>query len=123
MEISLMTDVLFKPGSVILSDQGKKALDEAAKTIMEQHGDKFITVEGHTDSDQIKLSKWDSNWQLGSARSLAVLNYLLKQGVDPAKSSAATYGPYQPIASNDTKEDKAKNRRAVIVIYTGWPRF
>lgn len=123
MEISLMTDVLFKPGSVVLSDQGKKALDEAAKTIMEQDADKFITVEGYTDSDPIKVSHWDSNWQLGSARSLAVLNYLIKKGVNPEKCSAATYGQYQPVAPNDSKENKAKNRRAVIVIYTGWPRF
>lgn len=123
MEISLMTDVLFNPGSNILSEQGKKALDDAAAKITSEHGDKFITVEGHTDSDPIKLSKWASNWHLGSARSLAVLEYLIKKGVNPEKSSAATFGPYQPVVANDTKENKAQNRRSVIVIYTGWPRF
>lgn len=123
MEISLLADVLFVPGSDILSAQGKKALDDAAKKIMDAHEGKFITVEGHTDSDPIKYSKWDNNWELGSARSLVVLDYLVKKGLDPAKCSAATYGPFQPVAENDSKANKAKNRRAVIVIHTGWPRF
>lgn len=123
MEISLMTDVLFKPGSTVLSEQGKKALDDAAKKIVDVHEGKFVTIEGYTDSDPIKYSKYRDNWQLGSERALAVLSYMIKKGLDPAKCSAATYGPYQPVAPNDSVANKAKNRRAVIVIYTGWPRF
>lgn len=114
VEITLTADVLFNSGSATLSSGGMKALDEAATKISK---DQFVMVEGHTDTDPIKASSWKSNWELGAARSLAVLHYLSdKGGVDPAKMGASTYSQYQPVGS-----DKAKNRRAVIVLYTGWP--
>lgn len=114
VEITLTADVLFNSGSADLSSGGMKALDAAAKQIDK---DQFVMVEGHTDTDPIKSSNWKSNWELGAARSLAVLHYLAdKGGVDPAKLGASTYSQYQPVGA-----DKAKNRRAVIVLYTGWP--
>jgi len=122
VEISLAADLLFKPGSARLSNEGKAELDKAAQTIMSQHKDKFIMIEGHTDSQPIKASGWKSNWELGSARALAVLHYLSAKGVDPALLSAATFSKYQPVASNDTKEGMAKNRRAILVVYTNWPK-
>jgi len=119
-EISLGSDVLFRPGSAMLSAKGKTKLDEAAATIEAQYKGKFIMVEGHTDDQPIKLSSWKSNFELGSARALAVLHYLTKKGVDPANLSAGTFSQYQPIAANDTKEGRQQNRRAIIVIYTNW---
>ena len=119
-EISLGADVLFRPGSAVLSETGKKALDEAAAKLKSQYGGKFIMVEGHTDSDPIQHSRWKSNWELGAARALAMLHYLGGKGMDPAKMSAATFSQYQPISDNGTADGKAKNRRAVIVIYSNW---
>lgn len=123
MELSLPTDLLFASGSNRLSDAGKKALKEAAAKVKECHAGMFVTVEGHTDIDPIKVSNWKDNWDLGAARALVVLRYLISQGVDPAMCSAATYAFYQPVDPATTKEAKAKNRRANIVIHTGWPRF
>jgi chemotaxis protein MotB len=115
VEITLTADVLFRPGSAVLSEHGKKALDEAAKQI--KASGKNVMFEGHTVSDPIKASNWKTNWELGAARSLAVLHYLIdKGGVESAKLAAATYSQYQPVG-----KDKAKNRRAVIVLYSGWP--
>lgn len=123
MEITLLSDVLFEPGKARLSAEGRKALDDAAAKIGEAYGDKFVTVEGHTDSDPIKTSGWKDNWDLGAARSMAVLRHLIKKGVEPQKASAATFSEYQPASDNGSKEGKKKNRRSVIVVHTGWPRF
>ncbi|MCL5269047.1 MAG: OmpA family protein [bacterium] len=124
-EITLLSDVLFKPGSARLSDAGKKALDDAAARLKSEYAGKFIMVEGHTDSDPIKLSAnlWKDNWDLGAGRAMAVLRYLIdKDSVDPARCSAATFSHYQPVATNATKEGKTQNRRAIIVIYNQSPR-
>lgn len=122
-EISLLTDVLFNPGSATLSDRGKQTLRDAASRLKSEFAGKFIMVEGHTDSDPIRHSSWKDNWELGSARALAVLRSLISDGgVEPARGSAATFAFYQPVATNDTKEGKAQNRRAVIVIYDEYPR-
>jgi len=120
LEISLGADVLFKPGSARLSDAGKAALDRAAGQIKSEYAGKFVMVEGHTDADPISISGWKSNWELGAARALTVLHYLADKGLEPANMSAATFSKYQPVADNSTKDGKAKNRRAVIVIYKNW---
>jgi len=120
VEISLGADVLFAPGSAKLTDAGKKALDSTAATLKSKYAGKFIMVEGHTDSDPIKHSGWTTNWELGAARALTVLHYLDSKGVDVAKMSAATFSKYQPVADNGSKDGKAKNRRAVLVVYKNW---
>ena len=122
-EISLGTDVLFKTGSSRLSAKGKKALMNAAEDLKTKASGKFVMIEGHTDARPIKHSHWKSNWDLGSARALTVLHFLVDKGVDPAMLSAATFSKYQPVGSNDTKEGCQQNRRAAIVVYSQWPRF
>jgi chemotaxis protein MotB len=116
MEFS--ADVLFTPGSDVLTDAGTTALDQAVRTIQSRYADKLIRVEGHTDNDPIAASGWKSNWELGAARSLAVLHYVVDtHGVANTRVSAITYGEYQPKASNATPEGKSQNRRAVIKIF------
>jgi len=121
-EISLGADVLFRSGSATLSAKGKQALEAAAQRVKGEGAGKFVMVEGHTDAQPIQRSHWKSNWELGAARALTVLHYLTDKGVDPAMLSAATFSKYQPVASNDTKEGRSENRRAVIVVYNNWPR-
>lgn len=118
VEMSMEADVLFEPGSARLSAGGKEVLDEAAEKIMDGHHGEFITVEGHTDSDPIRHSNWKDNWDLGSARALAVLRYMHEKGVDPAKTAACTFSKYQAVS-----DQKAQNRRAIIVIHSGWPMY
>jgi len=122
LEINLAADLLFKSGSAILSKVGKAKLDEAAQKITSQFKGKFVMIEGHTDSQPIKHSHWKTNWELGAARSLTVLHYLTSKGVDPALLSAATFSKYQPVADNGSKEGRAQNRRAMIVVYSNWPK-
>ena len=121
-EITLLSDVLFQSGSDVLSDAGKKALDEAAEKVKAESSDHFVQIEGHTDTDPIRASSWKTNWELGVARSLAVLHHLVGKGVAPEHLSAATFSQYHPVTGNDSAEGKSKNRRSVIVIWTNWPR-
>ena len=117
IEMELSNDILFGSGRAVLTSAGQQLLDEAAGKIKAAHLDKNIQIEGHTDSDPISASNWRSNWELGAARALAVLHYLKdKHGLDADKLSAVTYGEHKPISS-----DKGRNRRSVIVLYTGWP--
>jgi chemotaxis protein MotB len=109
--------VLFDSGSAILKDQGKSVLDEIATIIKERFAGKELAVEGYTDNVPITHSGWKSNWELGAARALSVLHYMINnQGFEPAKISATSYGEFRPVADNATEEGRQKNRRAVVVI-------
>lgn len=116
--IALPNTVLFKSGSAKLTDEGKRLLDDAVAKIKELGPDKMIVVEGHTDSDPIVNSGWKSNWELGAARSLAVVHYLQdSQGIAGESLNAATGGEYHPAAGNDTAEGKATNRRTLLMVH------
>lgn len=119
--MTIEADVLFRSGSNVLSSEGKKILSEAAATIKDKYADSYVTIEGHTDTDPIRASgsRWRDNWDLGSGRANAVLRYLVSQGVDESKLATMSYSYNQPVSETD----KSKNRRAVIVVNSGWPRF
>jgi len=116
LEMTILGETLFKSGSADLLPGASKTLDGIAKLIKEKYADKDIDIEGHTDSDPIKHSKWPSNWELGKARALTVLHYFEKQGLTSAKLSATTFGEFRPVASNATPEGKKQNRRVVVVV-------
>lgn len=121
VELTLLSDVLFRPGKAQLSDQGRGILNETAEKIKALGADRKVMIEGHTDSQPIRASNWKSNWELGAARSLAVVHYLISQGVEPSKLAASTYSQYEPVASNDNADGRSQNRRAVVVITVGRP--
>ncbi|MBW1902469.1 MAG: OmpA family protein, partial [Deltaproteobacteria bacterium] len=79
-----------------------------------------IQVEGHTDDVPIRSRQFPSNWELSSARALAVLRLLLeKSDIEPERLSAAGYGEYHPNVPNDSSENRRLNRRVDIVIVPG----
>lgn len=119
LEMTLLADAYFEPGSARLTANGRTELAKAAKKIKAEFADSYVTVQGHTDSQPIRFSSWRDNWELGSARSLAVLRYLIDQGVNAERASAETFSMYRPVAPNTSPQDMAKNRRAVIVVHTG----
>lgn len=117
LELTILDKVLFASGSDELTSKGQQILDQVAEIIKQHFPTKEIMVEGHTDNVPIKYSGWKSNWELGAARALAVLHYLIdKHGFNPAKMSAVTYSFYRPVADNSTPEGRQQNRRSVIVI-------
>lgn len=115
MMLEMPSDVLFPSGSAQLSSQGQATIDEVAG-VLKTIPDREFQVEGHTDSVPIKNDRYASNWHLGAARALVVVDRMLAQGMAKTHLSAASFGEYRPVASNDTPEGKTANRRIEIVL-------
>jgi chemotaxis protein MotB len=74
-------------------------------------------VEGHSDDQPIHTAQFRSNWELSTARAMAVLMLLVDDsGIDPRKVSIAGYGQYRPVADNSTPEGRQLNRRVDLVV-------
>ena len=115
--ITLADNILFDSGKAKIKEDAYPVLDKIIKVVKEKAPDKNIGVEGHTDNVPIKHSGWKSNRELSTARANNVYHYLVDVGkIDPSRLTTMGYGEYRPVASNDTKEGKAKNRRVEIVI-------
>lgn len=125
MVVALATDILFASGKAELSDEGKSALAEVAG-ILADIPDRSYQVEGHTDNVPIQTAQYPSNWELASARAVAVVRTLIEGGMPEDRVSAASFSKNKPVASNDTKEGRAHNRRIEIVVVpdlSGLPGF
>lgn len=114
IEISLDDTVVFQSGGVEPVDDALPIIEKIAG-IMNQH-DNAMLVEGHTDNVPIRSSVFPSNWELSAARAATVVRYLALEGVSPSRMGAMGYGEFQPVARNDTKAGKSKNRRVVLLI-------
>lgn len=114
--IILSDNILFDSGKSQLKDRAHSVLDNVSEIVNREVPEKNIGVSGHTDNVAITYSSWKSNWELSTARATTVLHYLESKDVNPKKLSATGYGEHRPVASNDTPEGKAKNRRVEIVI-------
>jgi chemotaxis protein MotB len=114
LEIDLRSALLFESGSERLSSNARLVLEEIANTLKSnQHQ---ITVRGHTDNMPIETIRFRSNWELSAARAVSVVRLLQQIGIAPQRLAAQGLGEYQPIASNDTAEGRAKNRRVTIAV-------
>ena len=109
--LNLSSDIFFDAGAATIKTSAKKSLDKVAAALKKDYAGKDVRVEGHTDSDPIRRSKWKSNQELSEARAKAVRDYLVKQGVDSGALSMVGYGSEKPRGA-----DKAKNRRVEVVV-------
>ena len=114
--ITFVAEVLFDSGKVKLKKESLPILDKVVKILKETVPGNRVGIEGHTDNEPIKYSRWKSNWELSAQRALSVLHYLEKSAIASERLSAIGYGEHQPIASNDLVEGKQLNRRVEIVI-------
>ena len=107
------SEVLFPSGSAELQPSGEKQLANVAQRLLEISAkipkdiNWVLQVDGHTDSKPINTRQFPSNWELSSARAIAVVKFLNSQGIPNANLVAAGYGEYQPLSLMDT----ARNRR------------
>lgn len=115
MVLVLPNDVLFDSGKAEVKQHGKETLSAVAEVLATLDERRF-QVAGHTDDQPIRYSGFASNWELSTARALAVVNLLMKFGMLPETLSAAGYGQFDPLQPNDTAENKAKNRRTEITL-------
>ncbi len=78
-----------------------------------------LRIEGHTDSTPISNARYPSNWELSAARASTVLARLDANGIAPARLSIAGYAGEHPVATNETSEGRALNRRVDVVVLRG----
>lgn len=109
-KIVKLEGVNFAFDSSNLTDEAKRILDSAVSRI-KGHSSSSFTVEGHTDS----YGSDAYNQQLSERRAKAVMNYLISRGVPASSLSAVGKGESYPIASNDSREGRAQNRRVVVI--------
>jgi chemotaxis protein MotB len=76
-------------------------------------------IEGHTDNVPIQSTQFPSNWELSAARAASVLKIFLEQGVASERLAAAGRGEFIPVASNDSDEGRAQNRRVTLLLSSG----
>ena len=111
------SEVLFDKGSAALGKVGQKQLITIAKTLkniakkIPDDIDWVLRVDGHTDNDPIKTLRFPSNWELSSARAIAVVQTLIANGISPKRLVAAGFGQYQPIEHRADEIAKRRNRR------------
>lgn len=116
--ITLPNEVTFASGSATLSDQGQQALRVVASTLTRDYGGGEYWIEGHTDSDPISRSSFDSNRALSTARAMAVLTFLVEGcDVPDQRCVIAGHGEYNPVSDNNSQAGKARNRRVEIVVH------
>ena len=115
LTVKMKDKILFASGSATIGADGKVALKKVAEALRGVQG-RVIRIEGHTDDVPTGGGAFPTNWELSTARALAVVRYLQENGVDPSRLAGAGYGQYQPIAPNDTPEGRSQNRRIEIVL-------
>jgi outer membrane protein OmpA-like peptidoglycan-associated protein len=110
--ITLDGQVLFVTGKAELLPIARDRLNQVAQSLKELDDDKLVSIDGFTDSRGAD----DMNMKLSQDRANAVKDYLVSQGVKAEKIRATGRGEANPIASNETPEGRANNRRVEIVI-------
>ncbi|MBN1824744.1 MAG: OmpA family protein [Candidatus Eisenbacteria bacterium] len=117
--ITLTDAATFGSGSATLSKNGRSIIDRIWN-VLDEYPDRYILIEGHTDNVPIApkfRDRYASNWELSTSRALSVLQYILSKGkADPTRLAVVGYGEERPVASNDTAEGRAQNRRVVIAV-------
>jgi chemotaxis protein MotB len=111
------SEVLFPKGAADINPLGLQEIDKLA-TAMRQLEQEIpadipwvLRVDGHTDADPIRTPQFQSNWELSTARAIAVVKELIARGVSPEHLVAAGFGEFQPIEAGDSEETKTRNRR------------
>lgn len=114
------TDVLFASGSAELGAEAQQHLAQLATTVREVAAeipssiDWVLRIDGHTDRRPIHTAQFPSNWELSTARAVAIVKYLVVQGIPANRLSANGFGQFQPLDPADTPEAWARNRRIEI---------
>ncbi len=116
LTVQLSNAILFDSGSTAIKSWGQEALGKVAG-VLATVDDRAIRVEGHTDDVPVNPGvHYRDNWGLSALRASAVVGLLVDNGVDPANIAAVGYADTRPVATNETDEGRAANRRTEIVL-------
>jgi chemotaxis protein MotB len=111
LKLNLSEEILFPSGSATLNSSGAAVLSKVSRRLIELPH--TIAVEGHTDNVPV-ARRYASNWELAAARASSVVRLMIELGVAPDRLKAVSRAEFAPVASNDTDEGRAKNRRIEI---------
>ncbi|TNE59437.1 MAG: peptidoglycan -binding protein [Alphaproteobacteria bacterium] len=113
----LQSEVLFDSGSATINPDGQLELLKIARALKEISSEIppelqwVLRVDGHSDRVPIHTEEFPSNWHLSSARAIAVVTYLTKEGIPPNRLVAAGFGEYHPLTPGTAPADLRRNRR------------
>jgi chemotaxis protein MotB len=114
------SEVLFGTGQAVLGEEGRAQILQVAETLLDvsqripEEIDWILQVEGHTDRVPINTPLYPSNWELSTARAISVIRLLLDSGIPADRLSAAGFGEFQPLESEDSETAYRRNRRIEI---------
>jgi len=114
VSIEINASILFSPGEAALASGSIKALTAVGKVLAKLPN--AIQVEGYTDNIPIHTLQFPSNWELSTARASSVVRLFTENGVMPSHLVAVGYADNHAVASNDTPEGRARNRRVTVMI-------
>lgn len=116
----LQSELLFDSGSADLGASGEKQVEILANTLksvakeIPDDIDWIVRIDGHTDRRPISSERFPSNWELSTARALAIVRFMISEGVESKRLAAAGFGEFHPLDARKTSEAYAKNRRIEI---------
>jgi chemotaxis protein MotB len=115
--VSMENKLLFQSGSWAVGGQGRQAVKQLGN-VLADNPDIAILIEGHTDNVPYKGNgQLSGNWDLSTKRATAIVNILRENpNINPENLTAAGRGEYAPVATNDTAEGRAKNRRIEVIL-------
>jgi len=120
ISVTLVDQILFEFGKASITFEGEKILEKVGKILKNIQG-KQIRIVGHTDNIPIMEEyryKYPSNWELSAARAAAVIRYFQNNiHLEPKVLEAVGHSFYEPVASNETSQGRAQNRRVEIIIF------
>ena len=115
--LTMEESLAFPPGSAELEGEAHLILDLLAE-LLAQNPHWKVVVSGHSDDLPINTPRYPSNWYLSAARAVAVTEYLLNSGLEPGRITPEGHARFKPLFPNDSPENRAKNRRVEIAIYS-----
>ncbi len=114
IEVDMRSGLLFESGSDVLGGAAEPLLREITATLKDNTH--LLRIRGYTDDQPIETDRFPSNWELASSRAVAVVRSLQRFGITPQRMAVEGFGEFNPIASNDSEEGRARNRRVVLAI-------
>ena len=114
--LRLSEEMLFTPGGEQILPTGFHTLNQLKELFLVQN-EQTINIRGHTDdSPPPPGARFKDNWELSSLRAMNILRYLLAQGIEPWRLTAAGLGEFEPLFPNTTENNRTKNRRVEFVL-------
>src|SRR5690606_10778419 len=110
MVLELPSEVLFASGEAKLRSAGETALAEVLD-VLGPFKDRRFLIAGHTDNVRIRSRVFKNNWYLSTARAVSVVEFMIEAGFEAKNLAAAGHGEFDPVAPNDTAENRQRNRR------------